>query len=72
MKVNKSAASNGINPLAVLQPSSQGGDPDGGADRAQEISRGNSPAAVVQISDLARQALAASREQDADGGLDGK
>ena len=56
-----------------LQPSQQvggRGDPDGGADRAQEM-RSRS-ADIVQLSAPARQYLASNVANDADHGADGK
>ena len=56
----------------ALQRRGQGSDPDGGADKATEGTKGVTPAANVNISAAARQLLTAKIANDADGGADGK
>ena len=47
-------------------------DRNGGADKAQELGKSNSPSVRVQVSERAQQMLAASIANDADHGRDGK
>lgn len=67
-----SLSAHGAQVLGPAQPQAGRADPDGGADRAQELRKAGSPATVVQISEQAQQLLATSLASDPDHGTDGK